>query len=112
MDLQLNAMRRSINLSVYFVFDLEAGQSNFWVKICLALSGTVKREFSMRYNWSQRLFLIFSPHERTAREPPSGEKENPSGRKEKPRCFAAHVHRFAALSQLSQLNVARKAKRQ
>ena len=46
MDLQLNATRRSINLSVYLVFDLEAGRfkflgenllgaSNFWVKICL-----------------------------------------------------------------------------
>ena len=49
MDLQLNATRRSINLSVYLVFDLEAGRfkflgenllgaSNFWVKICLELS--------------------------------------------------------------------------
>ena len=29
MDLQLNATRRSINLSVYLVFDLEAGQFKF-----------------------------------------------------------------------------------
>ena len=30
---ELNASRRSINLPVYLVFDLEAGQFNFWVKI-------------------------------------------------------------------------------
>ena len=29
MDLRLNAMRRSINLSVYLVFDLEAGRFKF-----------------------------------------------------------------------------------
>ena len=29
MDLRLNATRRSINLSVYLVFDLEAGQFKF-----------------------------------------------------------------------------------
>ena len=29
MDLQLNAVRRSINFSVYLVFDLEAGQFKF-----------------------------------------------------------------------------------
>ena len=29
MDLLLNAMRKSINLSVYFVSDLEAGQFKF-----------------------------------------------------------------------------------
>ena len=29
MDLQLNATRRSINLSVYLVFDLEAGRFKF-----------------------------------------------------------------------------------
>ena len=29
MDLQLNAMRRSINLSVYLAFDLEAGRFKF-----------------------------------------------------------------------------------
>ena len=45
MDLRLNVTRRSINLSVYLVFDLEArrfkflgenllGASNFWVKVC------------------------------------------------------------------------------
>ena len=37
MDLRLNARRRSINVSVYVVFDLEAGDSNFWVKIYLVL---------------------------------------------------------------------------
>ena len=30
---ELNASRRSINLPVYLVFDLEAGQFNFWVEI-------------------------------------------------------------------------------
>ena len=30
---KLNASRRSINLPVYLVFDLEAGGFNFWVKI-------------------------------------------------------------------------------
>ena len=29
MDLRLNARRRSINVSVYLVFDLEAGRSKF-----------------------------------------------------------------------------------
>ena len=29
MDLRLNAMRRHINLSVYLVFDLEAGRFKF-----------------------------------------------------------------------------------
>ena len=32
MDLRLNARRKSNNVSVYVVFDLEAGDSNFWVK--------------------------------------------------------------------------------
>ena len=43
MDLRLNAMRRSINLSVYFVFDLEAGKFKF-----LLGTGTVKRMLSTR----------------------------------------------------------------
>ena len=37
MDLRLNATRRSVNLSVYLVFDLKSGDFNFWVKIGLAL---------------------------------------------------------------------------
>ena len=37
MDLPLNAIRRRLNLSVYLVFDLEPRDSNFWVKISLAL---------------------------------------------------------------------------
>ena len=47
MDLRLNAMRRSINLSVYFVFDLEAGQFKFLGENLLG-TGTVKRELSTR----------------------------------------------------------------
>ena len=45
MDLRLNAMRRSINLTVYFVFDLEAGQFKFLGENLLGV-GTVKRELS------------------------------------------------------------------
>ena len=41
MDLRLNATRRSLNLSVYLVFDLEAGRFKFWVKICLALDESI-----------------------------------------------------------------------
>ena len=37
-DVRLNATR-SINLSVYLVFDLEANDSSFCVEICLALGG-------------------------------------------------------------------------
>ena len=47
MDLRLNAMRRIINLSVYFVFDLEAGQFKFLGENLLG-AGTVKRELSTR----------------------------------------------------------------
>ena len=47
MDLRLNAMRRSINLSVYFVFDLEAGQFKFLGENLLG-AGMVKRELSTR----------------------------------------------------------------
>ena len=44
MDLRLNAMRRSINLSVYFVFDLEARQLKFLGENQLG-AGTVQRDF-------------------------------------------------------------------
>ena len=40
-----SATRRSINLLVDLVFDLDAGRFKFWVKICLALE------------WSRMSFL-------------------------------------------------------
>ena len=39
MDLLLNAMRRSINLSVYLVFDLEARQFKFLGENLLGAGG-------------------------------------------------------------------------
>ena len=45
MDLQLNATRRSINLSVYLVFDLEAGRIKYLGENLLG-AGAVKSELS------------------------------------------------------------------
>ena len=39
MDLRLNATRRSINLSVYLVFDLEAGRFKFLGENLLGTGG-------------------------------------------------------------------------
>ena len=33
MDLQIKCLKKTINLPVYLLFDLEARQFNFWVKI-------------------------------------------------------------------------------
>ena len=44
MDLQLNATKRSLNLSVYLVFDLEAGQFKFLGENQLG-AGAVENEF-------------------------------------------------------------------
>ena len=43
MDLRLNATRRSINLSVYLVFDLEAGRFKFLGENLLG-AGAVENE--------------------------------------------------------------------
>ena len=45
MDLQLNASRRSINLYVYLVFDLEAGRFKFLGENLLGV-GAVENELS------------------------------------------------------------------
>ena len=45
MDLSLNAMRRSINLSVFLVFELEAGRLKFLGENLLG-GGAVKNELS------------------------------------------------------------------
>ena len=45
MDLRLNAMRRSINLSVCLVFDLEAGRFKFLSENLLG-AGVLKNELS------------------------------------------------------------------
>ena len=47
MDLQLNATRRSVNNSVYLVFDLEAGRFKFL--------GAVKNELSTLDSFLQRV---------------------------------------------------------
>ena len=46
MDLQLNAPRRSVNDSVYLVFDLEAGRK---------ISGAVENELSTLDSFLQRV---------------------------------------------------------
>ena len=40
--------------------------------------------YSYRYSSATEIFLDYSPHERAAREPRSGEHESQSGEKDKP----------------------------
>ena len=71
MDLRLNTTRRSINLSVCLVFDLEAGRFKFLGEICLALE-CLKMSFphlSPSYNQptkfprsSKQVFKEYSNH--------------------------------------------------
>ena len=47
MDLQLNATKRSVNLSVYLVFDLEAGRFRFLGENLLG-AGRSRKSLSLR----------------------------------------------------------------
>ena len=57
MDLRLNATRRSINLSVYLVFDLEAGQFKFLGENLLGAGGV---HFPSRVAHSHFDLLLFA----------------------------------------------------
>ena len=59
MDLRLNALRRSINLLVYLVFDLEAGRFKFLGENLLG-AGAVENELSTLGNmWQENNNTVF-----------------------------------------------------